>query len=378
MVTNYDCLVISALVEAQARQPEGRRDAGPCPLRAMRGTSVAIGSGAQLAAAVSLVLASAKMSDHVEDGDSAFRRAPVAVAARRVASRWAAQRGRTGARLGFDTAVLTEAVDRQTEVERAIGFGDSALLATEPTELATSAAFAQTAVLAGRPGNMAPLAEVGRLFGRVAHLLDAVEDRTSDEAAGAWNPLVATGTDLKEARRLCDDAVLGVRLALREATFSDAKLVRALLVHELGHAVRRVFGHAGPHGQQQPPPGWYGPGPRPQGAVPQGSPPAGYPRQQVPPPGYQPPGATAPAGPPQPPPRAKKRPFLDGKGGGCWVPKFVVPPRKRNFFAGCAIATYMCCTCQFCCRDPHPGPWSGKPHDMWCDGCDCDCCGCDC
>jgi hypothetical protein len=369
MVTNYDGLVISALVEAQQPRAGGRRDAGPCPLRGMRGTSVAIGSGARLAAAVSLVLASAKMSDHVEDGDGAFRRAPVALAARRVSSRWAAQGGRTGARIGFDTTVLTEAVNRQAEVESALRLGDSALLATEPTELATSAAFAQTAVLAGRPGNAAPLAEAGRLFGRAAHLLDAVEDRVEDQAAGAWNPLIATGTGLEQARRLCDDAVLGVRHALREAEFSDPKLVHALLIPELEHAVQRTFGHAGGHGQ--PPPGWVGPGPSPQGSAPHPS--------QAPPPGQTGPGG--PTGPPSP-----EEPPLDGKGGGCWVPKFVVPARRRNVFAGCAIATYMCCTCQFCCRDPYPGPWSGKPNGtscdvcdcVGCDGCDCCCDGCDC
>src|ERR1700704_812629 len=31
MVTNYDGRVISALVEAQTSQSDGRRDAGPCP-----------------------------------------------------------------------------------------------------------------------------------------------------------------------------------------------------------------------------------------------------------------------------------------------------------------------------------------------------------
>jgi hypothetical protein len=31
MVTNYDGRVISALIEAQTSQSEGRRDAGPCP-----------------------------------------------------------------------------------------------------------------------------------------------------------------------------------------------------------------------------------------------------------------------------------------------------------------------------------------------------------
>ncbi|MFD6069268.1 DUF5685 family protein [Amycolatopsis lurida] len=376
MVTNYDGLIISALVEAQSPRAEGRRDAGPCPLRAMKGTSVAKGGGAQLAAAVSLVLASAKISDHVEDRDGAFARRSVALAARRVATRWADQGSRTGIRVGFDTTVLTEAVDRQAEIENAVRLGDSAVLATEPAELATAAAFAHTAVLAGRPGNAAPLAEAGRLFGRAAHLLDAVEDLAEDEAAGAWNPLTVTGTGLAEARRLCDDAVLGVELALREVKFDQPKLVHALLVHELRQAVRRAFGHG--HGPQQPPPGWIGPGPQPQQHPHQPYPPQQY-RQG----GHQPPpppaGAPGGGGPPQEPPKKKGKHRgdggpVDGQGGGCWVPKFRVPPKPRNFFFGCAVATYMCCSCQFCCRDPFPGPWSGKPNSS-CD-CDCDCCSC--
>ncbi|WP_191259017.1 DUF5685 family protein [Amycolatopsis oliviviridis] len=387
MVTNYDGLIISALVEAQSPRAEGRRDAGPCPLRAMKGTSVAKGGGAQLAAAVSLVLASAKISDHVEDRDGAFARRSVSLAAKRVATRWADQGSRTGSRIGFDTAVLTEAVDRQGEIERAVRLGDSAVLATEPAELATSAAFAYTATLAGRPENAAPLAEAGRLFGRAAHLLDAVEDLAEDEAAGAWNPLTATGTGLAEARRLCDDAVLGVELALREVKFDQPKLVHALLVHELRQAVRRSFGHGlighgHGHGPQQPPPGWIGPGPRPQQHPHQPQ----RPHQQYPQGGYQPPpppqGAPGSGGPPQEPPKKRKHggPPVDGQGGCCWTPKFRVPARPRGFFLGCAVATYMCCSCQFCCRDPFPGAWSGKPHEAWCnncDGCDgCDCCSC--
>jgi hypothetical protein len=78
----------------------------------------------------------------------------------------------------------------------------------------------------------------------VAHLLDAVEDLAADRESGAWNPLLATGADMAEARRLCDDALLGIRLALAEAGFADSRLVTALLVDELGRSVRRTFAHA--------------------------------------------------------------------------------------------------------------------------------------
>ncbi|MEU2270668.1 DUF5685 family protein, partial [Streptomyces olindensis] len=243
IVTNYDGLLISVLTEAQADPgAAGRRTAGPCPLRGMRTASVAHGEGARLAAAVSLVLASAKVRDHVVDGDGLLARRPVARAARRVAASWDAAGARTGTAVGFDTALLVDAVERQTGIEALAGPGTPILTVTEPTETATAAAFAHTAVLAGRPDNAAPLAEAGRLFGRLAHLLDAVEDLRADDTSGAWNPIAATGTPLAEVRRLADDAVHGVRLALREAEFTDGRLVHRLLAHELRTSVDRAFG----------------------------------------------------------------------------------------------------------------------------------------
>ncbi|UGY90588.1 DUF5685 family protein [Streptomyces gobiensis] len=255
VATNYDGLIISVLTEAQSAGTEGaRRTAGPCPLRGMRTASVARGEGARLAAAVSLVLASAKVRDHVADRDGLLARRPVAAAARRVAASWDRGGVRAGAGLGFDAAVLLDAVGRQQEIEAATGPGSPLLAVTEPTETATAAAFAHTAQLAGRPANAAPLAEAGRLFGRLAHLLDAVEDQAADAASGAWNPLTATGTDRTEARRLCDDAVHGVRLALREVDFVDSSLAHVLLEHELRHSVDRAFGASCAQGTEGGPP----------------------------------------------------------------------------------------------------------------------------
>ncbi|RPF32388.1 DUF5685 family protein [Streptomyces sp. TLI_185] len=334
VVTNYDGLLISVLTEAQAERTAGwRRTAGPCPLRGMRTASVAQGEGARLAAAVSLVLASAKVRDHLADGDGLLRRKPVALAARRVASNWDAAGARTGSAVGFDTAVLLDAVDRQTGIEALAGPGTPVLTVTEPTETATAAAFAHTAVLAGRPGNAEPLAEAGRLFGRLAHLLDAVEDRETDAASGAWNPLTATGTPLAEARRLADDALHGIRLALREVDFVDSGLAHRLLVHELRTSVDRAFGTAScAHGSA---PSLSGP--------------------------YAPPG---------------------GPGGPFLPPE---PPRRdrRGLLAGCAVWAGLACTCQMCCGE-YEDPWSRQRKDGLCKGTDCgdccDCCdcGCDC
>lgn len=327
IVTNYDGLLVSVLTEAQSGAAPGtRRTAGPCPLRGMRTASVANGEGARLAAAVSLVLASAKVRDHVADRDGLLARAPIALAARRVARGWDRAGARTGASVGFDTAVLADAVDRQAGIETLAGAGTPVLVVTEPTETATAAAFAHTATLAGRPGNASALAEAGRYFGRLAHLLDAVEDQAADAAAGAWNPLTATGTPRTEARRLCDDALRGIRLALREVEFADAGLAHRLLVHELRTSVDRAFGTAGCAHAVTDPAGQGGFGP----------PPVDF-------------------GPPPPPHRP-----------------------RRGLLPGCAVAIGLFCTCQLCCTD-YEGPWSRKKRDAWCDNCDCGPnCNCDC
>lgn len=253
VATNYDGLVISVLTEAQSeRTGAWRRGAGPCPLRGMRSADVAQGEGARLAATVSLVLAAAKIRDHVADGDGLLGRRPVTLAARRIAQGWDRASAAGGERLGFDTGVLLGAVERQPEIERSAVPGGSLLTITEPTETATAAAFAHTAVLAGRRGNAEPLAEAGRLFGRLAHLLDAVEDLDADEASAAWNPIAVTGADRAEVRRLCDDAVRGIRLALAEVEFVDGQLARALLGDELQRAVDRVFDPRHRHHRHRP------------------------------------------------------------------------------------------------------------------------------
>ncbi|MFF5976352.1 DUF5685 family protein [Streptomyces sp. NPDC012769] len=361
VVTNYDGLIVSVLTEAQTGVTQaGRRTAGPCPLRAMRTAPVARGEGARLAGAVSLVLASAKIRDHVADRDGLLARRPVAAAARRVARSWDRAGARTGRALGFDTAVLVDAVDRQTGLEALAGPGTPLLVVTEPTETATAAAFAHTAVLAGRPGNAAPLAEAGRLFGRLAHLLDAVEDQAADAEAGSWNPLTATGTSLEEARRLADDALHGIRLALKDVDFADGRLAHVLLAHELRTSIDRAFGtttcaHGMPGPGQGPVPGNpYGggaPGPYGGGGHPYGG---GNPYG----------GAGGPGGPGGLPPQF-------GAGG----PR---QPEPRGFLAGCAMFTWLFCTCQICCAKEYEGPWSRKKREGCCRDCDCPCDGCCC
>lgn len=243
--------------------------------------------------------------------------------------------------------------------------------------------------------NSDALSEVGRLFGRVAHLLDAVEDLAEDSARGAWNPLLATGTGLDETHRLCRDAVRGIRLALDDVAFGEPGLARALLVHELDHAVRRVFGHAGHlrhnngtrqttgncrnRGTHQENENEPNKGNDPSGGS--GDPTCRTPEDSDPHTNPADPTASGTDDGTPPSTSDKVKQPQDGDGGGCCQPKFRVPPRKRNAAFGCLVASYMCCSCQFCCRDPLPGPWSGEPRENACHDCcdNCDCCdGCDC
>jgi hypothetical protein len=373
LVTNYDGLLVSVLAEAQSPERSPRRRAGRCALRGMRSAEVvdARSEGARLAAAVSLLLAAAKTRDHIADGDGLYARRLMAAGAGRVAGRWDAAGERTGRAVGFDPSVLRDAVQRQVRLEAAGGLG--LLELTEPTETAVAAAFAHTAVLAGKPHNAETLAEAGRFFGRLAHVIDAVEDLEEDRAGGAYNPLLATGTDLAEARRYCDDALHGLRLAIDDLDLEDRRLVRALLNREIGRSVDRVFAaHPGGPPPQDP----YGHGPQ-QPHSPVGHPP------------HAPMGPGAPGG----------GDWSGGGGGGDWGGGFSGKPGGRpprpGFPIPCLAGAVICFTCGVYQPEwsEHHGRscgdrcWCSRHGDCGdgCSGCDgnccncCDCCdGCDC
>jgi hypothetical protein len=211
-----------------------------------------------------------------------------------VASRWAAAGSSSAAEIGLDAPGLLATVAEQPANERS---PQSILDVTAATEAATELAFRQTAVVAGRPDNADALADAGRFFGRLAHLLDAVEDLHADRAA---------------VRALCDDAVLGVELALRDVVLVDGRLVHALLVDEARKAVRRTFVGAG----------------------------------QPPGPPHQPP-LTPPLPPEQQPPDGE--PVPDEVPTGWEIPDAGdQPPPKKQAKSGCSECC-DCCECFVCC-----------------------------
>ena len=237
VLTGYDVLLLSVLVEAQAGQVE-TTTAAPCPLRGFtRATVVASSSDAgRLAAAGALLTGGAGLTDKLDDGDLAR---PVRGPARRLAGRFAREGSALAESVGLDPGAVLGAPAASASAEHTCGASLLALLA--PTGEAVASLFAHTAVVAGRPANTAALSECGRAFGRLVHLLDAVEDRAADRGAGRFNPLEATGTDDDAARVLADGLVSEVVTALDRADLTDPALADVLLRRELVRAVDRVL-----------------------------------------------------------------------------------------------------------------------------------------
>ncbi|MFI9405314.1 DUF5685 family protein [Nocardia sp. NPDC052316] len=250
--TNVDAIVLSMLTEAQSAGAVERTTAGRCALRGMQRASVAAADspGVRLATTASLLLASAKVRDHVDDGDaSALARTPMAKAA----SRWAGQARLSAQRIGLDVEPLVAALSAQTELEQSVTAGGTGSLArlTEPTQLCASEFFAHTAVLANRPANVDALRAAGWQFGRIAHLADAVQDYEQDLARGRFNPLAATGTSMPQAYDLLRESDARLREAVAEAELAAVPTVRWMLLDPLAGVLRRlgrgigtVAGHA--------------------------------------------------------------------------------------------------------------------------------------
>lgn len=241
--TNTDAIVLSMLTEAQREGRVERTTAGPCVLRGMRRAQVATAdsAGIMLASTASLLLGSAKIRDHVEDGDtSVLTRRPMT----KVSARWADAARRQAQLIGFDVEPLVAALDSQADRERRAHLLTLDEL-TEPAQLCAAEFFAHSAVLAERPDNIAPLREAGRHFGRIAHLADAIEDFETDRERGRFNPLVATGTGMPQAYDLLHQSDSRLRAAIAATDLGDRPAVRWMLLDPLHALVRRIGRGAG-------------------------------------------------------------------------------------------------------------------------------------
>ncbi|WP_280394602.1 DUF5685 family protein [Nocardia brasiliensis] len=342
--TNVDAIVLSVLTEAQTGGAVQRTEAGRCALRGMQRASVASASspGVRLATTASLLLASAKIHDHVADGDAGvLARAPLAQAA----TRWAGQARVSAQQIGLDVAPLVAALGAQSRLERAaqelavVDRTDALTSLTIPTQLCASEFFAHTAVLAERPENVDALRAAGWQFGRIAHLADAVQDYEQDLARGRFNPLAATGTTMPQAYDLLRESDARLRESVADAELDQVPTVRWMLLDPLTAVLRKLtrgIGAAVAHSC----------------AVTSEDAAAG-PRAQ----------------------RTGHRP----------------PTRRPGIGESLTLILGAYCTGYACCAD-HTQPCTGERKDAWIKNCDCsgcsdggcggccesDCCGCDC
>ncbi|NKY37642.1 regulator [Nocardia speluncae] len=243
--TNTDAIVLSLLTEAQAETPALRRTAGPCPLRGMRAARVPVGAAApvRLAATASLLLGSAKVRDHIDDGDLPARlHRPM----RRIATGWSAGAHAHATGIGLDIEPLVAAIEAQASTEQRIAAAPGPSGTADLDDLTVASRrcaaefFAHTAVLAGRPDNTEPLRAAGAEFGRIAHLADALTDYTADAAARRFNPLAATSTPPADAYHLVRESDRALRESLRTAGLTRMPALRWALLDPLTTAVRRL------------------------------------------------------------------------------------------------------------------------------------------
>ncbi|NUP29943.1 MAG: regulator [Nocardia sp.] len=351
--TNTDAVVLAVLTEAQAAAPAARRTAGPCPLRGMRTARVPVGTSApvQLAATASLLLGSAKVADHIDDGDTRPRlHRPM----RRVATGWAAGAHSRAAAIGLDIAPLVAAIEAQVAAEQRIAAGDDPADAsaldelTHASRLCAAQFFAHTAVLADRPDNVEALRGAGAEFGRIAHLTDALTDYHADAAADRFNPLAATDTSPAEGYALVRESEHALRASLRSAGLTGLPALRWALLDPLKSTVRRVGRIIAP-------------------------PPVASARQY--PVSIGSTGQHPPLGPPRQPGVAESIQLILTQyctGYACWA-EHTRPcsgERKQSWAdrgCDCPCDCSGCCDCGSCCGD-----------GCCCDGCCCDGCGCDC
>ncbi|MFI5714702.1 DUF5685 family protein [Nocardia sp. NPDC051750] len=325
--TNTDAIVLSLLTEAQADTPAPRRTAGPCPLRGMRTARVPVGASApvRLAATASLLLGSAKVQDHIDDGDTRPRlHRPM----RRVATNWSAGAYAHAAEIGLDIGPLVATIEAQAGTERRIAAAPGPSGSSDLDELTVASRrcaaefFAHTAVLAGRPDNAGPLRAAGAEFGRIAHLADALTDYAADAAADRFNPLTATATPPAAAYDLVRESDRSLRESLRTAGLTRVPALRWALLDPLATALRRL------------------------GAV-----------------------VAAPAG-------ASIRPTAGARNST----DRDAPPRRPGAGESIQLILTQYCTGYACCAD-HTNPCSGEQRKSWtsrgcnCSNC-CDCAGC--
>ena len=150
----------------------------------------------EYAAAANIVLAQFKLLDHVADTGSKLMKLAV-----RAYSEEFDRASQALSRCHFPFKELQSLMALQSEREREACPQIERL--SEPTAGATELVFRHGAVTAGASASIAEtMGSLGAVFGEIAYLADALEDRKKDAKKGEFNALIATGLGSWRARKL--------------------------------------------------------------------------------------------------------------------------------------------------------------------------------
>lgn len=187
LLTNYDVTLWSLVASGvSARDYAGTAPARPCtalPFRRVAVQTLTPETGASLAA-LTVLLAWAKLEDHRQDGGALLGR---------LGQLWLGGKEKKArdylARRGYPLASLLELPALQAAAEKREAPDLDTLC--RPTSQALSDAFAWIASLSARPDLVPPLRSLGQGLARFVYLWDALEDLEKDRRSGAFNAIRA-------------------------------------------------------------------------------------------------------------------------------------------------------------------------------------------
>ncbi|MDR3692749.1 MAG: DUF5685 family protein [Fimbriimonas sp.] len=221
VLLNYDAVFLGEMLYALQPQPAalapayGSRNCLSLPSRSQ------IPWALKYAATANVVLAQIKVLDQIADSGSKVYRL-----ARWLYSREFRKAGLSLVAFQFPVkelyAVMSRQIDREKEATPTLE------RLAEPTADATRLVFSHGAIKAGADcATVDAMADLGFVFGKIAYLVDAMQDVEEDRKKGTFNALAATGTSRAQATCI-----------LREWQAAMLECLRSLPIDE---ATRMVF-----------------------------------------------------------------------------------------------------------------------------------------
>lgn len=225
LITNYDAPLLTVLSEAQGETIEKINSF--CPLHRPFNQKIISPANvsSKFASSVSLLIAAAKVNDHIHDGDIWYFPKMI----KNLTKRWIEQVRENCEKIGLSVDFILEQFNRQLELEKLLH--NDFYFYSKPTELSVAWAFSSTSVISGNKGNYDGLFQLGEMYGRLMYLIDSYKDYDSDIKYKKFNPLAQ-----KLNKNEIKDYVTGVyrdTMTNLKNVFNSLELAYPLLAHKL-------------------------------------------------------------------------------------------------------------------------------------------------